>query len=63
MPESIKYLAPFMDNPNAPDSTGLTPLEMAQELGLDDIVKFLKKTSEIKKTWQAHNNTAQRQGC
>ena len=63
MPESIKYLAPFMDNPNAPDSTGLTPLEMAQELGLDDIVKFLKKTSKIKKTWQAHNNTAQRQGC
>ena len=49
MLESIKYLAPFMDNPNAPDSTGLTPLEMAQELGLDDIVKFLKKTSEIKK--------------
>ena len=63
MPESVKYLAPFMDNPNAPDSTGLTPLEMAQNRGLDDIVKFLKKTSEIKKTWQAHNNTAQRQGC
>ena len=63
MPESIKYLAPFMDNPNAPDSIGLTPLEMAQSRGLDDVVKFLKKTSEIKKTWQAHNNTAQRQGC
>ena len=60
MPESIKYLAPFMDNPNAPDSIGLTPLEMAQSRGLDDVVKFLKKTSEIKKTWQAHNNTAQR---
>ena len=49
MPESIKYLAPFMDNPNAPDSTGLTPLEMARNRGLDDVVKFLNKTSEIKK--------------
>ena len=43
-PESIKVFAPFMDNTNAPDSNGLTPLEMAQNKGLDDIVKFLKKT-------------------
>ena len=47
-PEIIEILAPYMDNPNAPYRNGLTPIEMAQNQGLDDIVKILKKTQESK---------------
>ena len=45
-PEIIEILADFMDNPNAPDRHGVTPVEMAQDQGLNDIVTILEKAAK-----------------
>ena len=45
-PEIIEILVNFMDNPNAPDKFGVTPVEMAKNQGLNDIVKILEKATK-----------------
>ena len=54
-PETIKIFAYLLDDPNAPDSDGLTPIEMAQNRGLTGIVKFLKKIIAAKVLLQIAN--------
>ena len=39
--EIFKYLAPQVENPNAPGPGGLTPLQMAAIHGSTEILKFL----------------------
>ena len=45
-PDIIEILVNFMDNPNAPDRFGVTPVELAKNQGLNDIVKILEKAAK-----------------
>ena len=44
--EIIKILAPFSNNPNAPESYGNTPIHEAAENGYLEIVKFLASLTD-----------------
>ena len=43
--EIIKVLAPFTDNPNAPDSKGWTPINVAAKNNHEEVIKLI--TSSI----------------
>ena len=52
-PELIKIIAPYMENPNAPDCNGKTPINCANHLGLKHgIHPSLNECLKILKTYQ-----------